>query len=100
MAEQQCSRASKTWRLAPRTPAGETDERARSFFSSRNSPSPTIALKSQVSFPAGKKRLFHVLNPLRCAIAFWISIAQRTASTTLRNSTIKPSSVRLTTRPL
>ena len=37
---------------------------------------------------------------LRSTIAFWTSIAQRTASTTLRNSTIAPSPVRLTTRPL
>ena len=33
-------------------------------------------------------------------MAVWISRAQRTASTTLRNSTISPSPVRLTTRPL
>ena len=32
-------------------------------------------------------------------VLFWISIAQRTASTTLRNSMIAPSPVRLTTRP-
>ena len=37
---------------------------------------------------------------LRSTMAFCTSIAQRTASTTLRNSTIEPSPVRLTTRPL
>ena len=37
---------------------------------------------------------------LRSTIAFCISIAQRTASTTLRNSTMAPSPVLLTTRPL
>src|SRR5271166_1354162 len=36
---------------------------------------------------------------LRSAMPSWISIAQRTASTTLRNSTRIPSPVRLTTRP-
>ena len=37
----------------------------------------------------------------RCArpSPFWISMAKFTASTTLRNSTIAPSPVRLTTRP-
>ena len=37
---------------------------------------------------------------LRSTIPFCTSIAQRTASTTLRNSTIAPSPVRFTTRPL
>ena len=37
---------------------------------------------------------------LRSTIAFCTSMAQRTASTTLRNSTSAPSPVRLTTRPL
>ena len=37
---------------------------------------------------------------LRSIIEFWISTAQRTASTTLRNSTMAPSPVRFTTRPL
>ena len=37
---------------------------------------------------------------LRSTIPFCTSIAQRTASTTLRNSTIPPSPVRFTTRPL
>jgi hypothetical protein len=32
-------------------------------------------------------------------MAIWISIAQRTASTTLRNSAMSPSPVRLTMRP-
>jgi hypothetical protein len=36
---------------------------------------------------------------LRSTMALWTSIAQRTASTTLRNSTMSPSPVRLTTRP-
>src|SRR4051794_31551760 len=40
-------------------------------------------------------------NPaLRSIIEFWISMAQRTASTTLRNSTMAPSPVRFTIRPL
>ncbi len=37
---------------------------------------------------------------LRSIMPFCTSTAQRTASTTLRNSTIAPSPVRLTTRPL
>ena len=37
---------------------------------------------------------------MRSTIAFCTSMAQRTASTTLRNSTSAPSPVRLTTRPL
>ena len=37
---------------------------------------------------------------LRSTIPFCTSMAQRTASTTLRNSTMAPSPVRLTTRPL
>jgi hypothetical protein len=36
---------------------------------------------------------------LRMTMPFWISIAHRTSSTTLRNSTRSPSLVRLTTRP-
>jgi hypothetical protein len=36
---------------------------------------------------------------LRSIIAVWTVIAQRTASTTLRNSTRAPSPVRLNTRP-
>jgi hypothetical protein len=37
---------------------------------------------------------------VRSTMAFCTSMAQRTASTTLRNSTSEPSPVRLTTRPL
>src|SRR5271168_3090001 len=36
---------------------------------------------------------------LRSIMAFWMAMAQRTASTTLRNSTRAPSPVRLNTRP-
>ena len=38
-------------------------------------------------------------SALRSTIALWTSMAQRTASTTLRNSMILPSPVRLTMRP-
>ena len=38
-------------------------------------------------------------SALRSAIAAWISTAQRTASTTLANSTSRPSPVVLTMRP-
>jgi hypothetical protein len=38
-------------------------------------------------------------NLLRSPMPVYISIAQRTASTTLRNSIMIPSPVRLTTRP-
>ena len=44
-------------------------------------------------------RLSGATSALRSTIAFWTSMAQFTASTTLRNSTIAPSPVRLTTRP-
>jgi hypothetical protein len=49
-------------------------------------------MRNTMRLPSGRPEL-------RSIIAFWISVAQRTASTTLRNSTIAPSPVRLTTRP-
>ena len=44
-------------------------------------------------------RLSGATPALRSTIALWISMAEFTASTTLRNSTMLPSPVRLTTRP-
>ena len=44
-------------------------------------------------------RLSGATSALRSTIALWTSMAQFTASTTLRNSMIEPSPVRLTMRP-